>query len=300
MDRPTLQQLAYLVALAEHCHFGRAADACFVTQPALSNQIRELERRLGATLVERTSRRVMLTPAGAAAVDQARDVLRVVDELVERARSDGADLTGPLRLGVIPTMAPYLLPRLVPLIAQRYPDAELQLRELRTDDLLSALRGGGLDLGLLALPVRDGHGIVTEPLARDPFLLAVGHDHPLADSRRPLTMAALADHQVLLLEDGHCLRDQALEVCHVAGADSRTVHDTSLATLVQIVASGVGVTLLPASAAGVEARAGNGVTTRAFRRPAPARTIGLVWRSTSTREATYRELAQLVRPTLAM
>ncbi len=298
MERPTLQQLAYLVALAEHRHFGRAADACFVTQPALSNQIRELERRLGVTLVERSPRGVMLTAAGRDAVDQARQALQTVDDLVDHAHARGDDLAGPLHIGVIPTMAPYLLPTLVPVIVERYPAVELRLRELRTDDLVSELRGGRLDLGLLALPVRDAHGLTTEPLGVDPFLLAVATDHPLAGGRRPLGLDALEEYPVLLLEDGHCLREQALEVCQLAGAKSRTVHDTSLATLVQIVASGNAVTLLPASAAAVEARPGNGVTTRAFRRPEPARTIGFAWRATSSRDANFRELARLARPVL--
>jgi LysR family hydrogen peroxide-inducible transcriptional activator len=300
MERPTLQQLAYLVALGEHRHFGHAADACFVSQPALSNQIRELERRLGVTLVERTSRRVMLTPAGKAAAERAREVLRAVDELAEQARADGTGLTGVLRLGVIPTMAPYLLPRVVSVVNNHHPDAELHLRELRTEDLLDELRRGAIDLGLLALPLRRESGdVVAEPLAQDPFLLAVALDHPLARGRRPLDVSALAEHEVLLLEDGHCLRDQALDVCSTSGAASRTVHDTSLATLVQIVAGGGGVTLLPASAAPIEARPGNGVTTRPFRRPAPARTIGLVWRAASARDANYRELAELLKPELA-
>jgi LysR family hydrogen peroxide-inducible transcriptional activator len=296
MERPTLQQLAYLVALADHRHFGRAADACFVTQPALSNQIRELERRLGVTLVERSPRGVMLTASGHDAVDRARQALQTVDELVDHARARGDDLAGPLQIGVIPTMAPYLLPALVPVIAERYPAVELRLRELRTDELVSELRDGRLDLGLLALPIRDAPGLTSEALGRDPFLLAVATDHPLAGGRRPLGLDALEDYPVLLLEDGHCLREQALEVCRVAGAKSRTVHDTSLATLVQIVASGDGVTLLPASAAAVEARPGNGVATRAFRRPEPARTIGFAWRSTSSRDASFRELARLARP----
>lgn len=299
MYRPTLQQLTYLVALAEHRHFGRAAEACFVSQPALSNQIRELERRLGVTVVERTSRGPLLTAAGRTAVEHAREILRVVDRMVEHAQSEGNDITGPLRVGVIPTMAPYLLPRIVPVIASRYPHAELRLRESKTDELVAHVREGSLDLGLLALPLTDEHGLTTEPLARDPFLLAVPTHHALADRRRPLSIDTLADYEVLLLEDGHCLREQALDVCKLAGAHSRTVHDTSLSTLTQIVASGTGVTLLPASAAAVEARPGSGVTTRAFRRPEPARTIGFVWRTTSPRAENLRELARLVRPLLA-
>jgi LysR family hydrogen peroxide-inducible transcriptional activator len=196
-------------------------------------------------------------------------------------------------------MAPYLLPKIVPVVAERYPDVDLRMRELRTDDLLGELRAGRVDLGLVALPLGDSRGLSTEALARDPFLLAVASDHPLAAGRRPLGTDVLAEHEVLLLEDGHCLREQALEVCHLAGAPTRTIHDTSLATLVQIVAGGRGVTLLPQSAAALEARRGNGVVTRAFRKPEPSRTIGLVWRSTSARDADYRELARVLTPVLA-
>jgi LysR family hydrogen peroxide-inducible transcriptional activator len=299
LPQPTLQQLTYLVALDEHRHFGRAAEACFVTQPALSSQLRELERRLGVTLVERTSRGALLTPEGRAAADQARRILQSVDELVDRAGAGSGLITAPLRLGVIPTMAPYLLPRIVPVIAERHPEAELRLRELRTEDLVEELRDGRLDLGLLALPFRDDGGLVTEVVGPDPFLLAFAADHPLAASTDPLPVEVLEDYEVLLLEDGHCLRDQALEVCHLAGAHTRTVHDTSLATLVQIVASGTGVTLLPESAAALEARPGNGVATRSFRAPAPARTIGYAWRATTARDATYREIAALSRSVLA-
>jgi LysR family hydrogen peroxide-inducible transcriptional activator len=298
MERPTLQQLSYLVALDEHRHFGRAAEASFVTQPALSNQIRELERRLGATLVERTGRGVVFTSAGEAVVERARTVLRTVDELVERARTDASGITGPLRIGVIPTMAPYLLPTIVPVVAARHPDADIRLRELRTEELVDELHAGRLDLGLLARPARARAGLVVEDVTPDPFLLAVATDHPLASSRRPIDLDALAAYEVLLLEDGHCLRDQALEVCRLAGADTRTVHDTSLATLVQIVSTGRGVTLLPSSAADVEARPGNGVATRPFRKPEPSRTIALAWRSTSSRDVAFRELVGLVRAAL--
>jgi LysR family transcriptional regulator, hydrogen peroxide-inducible genes activator len=252
------------------------------------------------TLVERLPRGLLLTAAGERAVAQATQILRAVDELVEQASLQGHLVSGPLRIGVIPTMAPYVLPQLVPVLAARFPAAELHLRELRTAAIVTELRSGRLDLGILAVPVPESQGVVSEPVASDPFLLAVSHQHPLAAGHTPLDVEVLHDLEVLLLEDGHCLRTQALEVCQFAGAQPTTVHDTSLATLVQIVASGNGVTLLPLSAAAVEARPGNGITLREFRAPTPSRTIGLAWRATSPRDANYRELAELFRPVLAL
>lgn len=293
-ERPTLQQLAYLVALDRHGHFGRAAAACFVSQPALSNQIRELERRLGTTLVERLPRGIRLTPAGAAAVTRARAVLAAVDELVEEAGADAGELTGAVTLGVIPTVAPYLLGALVPTLCGRFARAELRIVELRTEDLLARLRDGTVDLALCALPVA-GRDLEAATLADDPFLLAVPAGHTLALERGPVDLDVLRHQRVLLLEDGHCLRDQALSVCEMAGADPADVTATSLPTLVQMVAAGAGVTLLPASAVGVEARPGNGVAVRRFRTP-PQRTLGFVWRRSSPRHAAYQELARLARP----
>lgn len=296
MERPTLQQLAYLVALADHEHFGRAAAACFVSQPALSTQIRELERRLGAPVVERNPRGIRLTPAGAAAAARARAVLREVDDLSATARDGHVRLSGPLPLAAIPTMAPYLLPKVVTVLTNRFPDAELRLHERRTDELLAGVRDGAFELALCAVPVEPAAGLTTVELGQDPFLLAVGTQHRLAAVPGPIDRSELAVERVLLLEDGHCLRAQALEVCALAGAPTRSVHDTSLASLVQLVASGQGVTLLPASAAVVEARPGNGVVVKPFRAPTPHRTVGLVWRDSSPRDAAYRELARLVRP----
>jgi len=296
MERPTLQQLSYLVALAEHHHFGRAAAACHVTQPALSSQLRELERRLGVTLVERSARGARLTPAGIAAAARARIVLTGVDELAEEAADAAGEVHGPFGLGVIPTIAPYLLGRLVPTIVSRFPHAELRLEELRTAELLSGLRAGDVDLGLCALPVPEPD-LATEALADDPFLLAVPADHALAGGQGPVAIEELARHRVLLLEDGHCLRDQALSVCDLVGTQPTDVSATSLPTLVQMVAAGGGITLLPASAAAIEARPGNGIAVRRIREPVH-RTIGFVWRATSPRGDSYRELARLTRPLL--
>ena len=292
MDRPTLQQLSYLVAVDDHRHFGKAAEACFVSQPALSTQIRELERRLGVTLFERGNRKVLPTAVGVTVIDRARGVLRDADELVAAARLDRGGLRGPLSLGVIPTMAPYLLPGLLPVLTAAHRSVELHLHELKTAEILRMLREGGLDLGLLALPVA-GDDLVTVALAEDPFVLALPEGHRLAGTG-PLSMSVLGQLPVILLEEGHCLRDQALSVCRLVGTDAAEMQATGMPTLCQMVATGRGVTLLPASAVALEARPGTGLTTRPFADPAPSRTIGLVWRRTSPHDELYRRLAGLL------
>jgi LysR family hydrogen peroxide-inducible transcriptional activator len=292
MERPTLQQLTYLVAVDEHRHFGKAADACFVSQPALSSQIRELERRLGVTLFERGNRKVLPTSVGATVIERARGVLRDMDELVGAARLDPAELRGPLAVGVIPTMAPYLLPRLLPVLTAAHRGVELHLHELKTSEILRLLRDGGLDLGLLALPV-TADDLVQVPLAEDPFVLALPENHRLAGTG-PLPLEAVAGLPVILLEEGHCLRDQALSVCRLVGTSAAEMQATGMPTLCQMVATGLGVTLLPTSAVALEARPGTGLTTRPFADPAPTRTIGLAWRRTSPNDSLYRALARLL------
>ena len=286
MIRPTLQQLAYLVALADAGHFGRAAAASHVSQPALSAQIRELERRLGTPLVERLGRGIRFTPAGEAVVERARRLIRDVDELIEEVGAAEGELAGRLVLGVIPTVAPYVLGALVPTLVNRFPAADVRLEELRTETLVAQLRDGRIDLALCALPV-DGDDLRHAVLAEDPFLLAVPEGHALARGRGPVSIDVLSEQRVLLLEDGHCLRDQALAVCDVAGTHPADARATSLPTLVQMVAAGGGVTLLPATAAGVEARPGNGIAIRRFREPVH-RTLGFVWRGSSPRGAGLR------------
>jgi LysR family hydrogen peroxide-inducible transcriptional activator len=292
MSDPTVQQLRYAVAVADARHFGQAAQACFVSQPALSAQIRELETRLQVQLFERTSRGVLVTPAGAEIIDRSRRILREIDDLRDVAAGATGALVGPLRLGVIPTVAPYVLPAAVRLIAGSYPDLELYLREDRTHALIDQLQGGDLDLLLLALPL-DRSGVEELALYEEPFLLAVPETHPLARGRR-CDATELAGERLVLLEEGHCLRDQALAVCELAGDGGYAeVQGTSLPTIVQMVAAGLGVTLLPASTVSRDVHPGERVTVRQFRPPAPTRTVGLAWRSSSARADAYRQLGEL-------
>ena len=294
VNRPSVRQLEYAVALADALHFGRAARACAITQPALSAQIRALEELLELRLFERSRRSVRVTRAGTTLIQQARELLRGLDELVETAREAREPLSGPLHLGVIPTVAPYLLPQWLPRVRAAWPRLRLFLHEDRTARLLAALGEGRLDLLLLALPVARTD-VEEFPILDEPFVLAAPRGHPLVKGRARVSEAALAQEPVLLLEDGHCLRDQALAVCQQAGArESETMRAASLGTLVQMVAGGLGVTLLPASAVATEARA-RAVEVRPFRAPAPGRRIGLVWRCSSPRGEEFRALGALLR-----
>ncbi len=291
--RPSIRQLEYLVALAGTRHFGRAAKACAVTQPALSLQIRELEELLGVKLFERSRRQVLVTPAGERVIERAREALRRIDDLLDEARAAQRPFTGRLSLGVIPTVAPYLLPRALPAVRAAYPGLELLLREDQTQRILARLREGDLELLLLALPV-EGDDLESLPLFEEPFVLAVPAAHRLARGHGPVTEAALSGEPVVLLEEGHCLRAQALALCDAAGArETGRVQATSLGTLVQMVANGLGITLLPATSLEVETRAGSGIALRAFAAPVPGRRIGLVWRRGSARAAEFRALGEI-------
>lgn len=282
-ERPTLRQLEYLVAVAEHGSFSRAAEACRVSQPALSGQIQELERRLGLTLIERGRAGASVPAHAEPVVEAARRTLRCAGEVVELAADRGDELVGPVRVAVIPTMAPYLLPVIVRELRRRHPRAEPVLVEARTDELVRMLERGEADLGLLASPV-PSEALEWRAVADDEFLLAMPEDHPMAGDT-PLPAGVLAGLPMVLLEDGHCLRDQALDVCATVGADPSTglgaIQGTSLTTLCQMVAAGQGVTLLPASAVSVEARPGAGVVVRPLRDPSPRREVVLAWRRTS-------------------
>jgi LysR family hydrogen peroxide-inducible transcriptional activator len=291
MNNITLKQLRYVEALARHGHFGQAAEACAVSQPALSMQIKELEEGLGARLFERGARQVRLTGLGEDFAARARDILRAVDELAEvaRARRDGPG--GRLRLGVIPTIAPYLLPRLIRDLSARYPGVDLQVRETQTDRLIGELLDGRLDTALVALPVSEP-SLDEVALFSETFVLV----RPEADAVRPVPSPnALPDMQLLLLEEGHCFRDQALEVCGLRGGARRAGFDgSSLSTLVQMVGAGIGITLIPEMAVSVETR-GAPVAVQRFEGARPARTVGMIWRRTSPLAADLRELAEVVR-----
>jgi LysR family hydrogen peroxide-inducible transcriptional activator len=292
----TLKQLRYLAALAEQRHFGKAAEACAVTQPALSMQIRDLEKDLGVDLVERRPGEVILTEVGAEVVRRAAHVLAAARDLTDFARHAGRLLTGRLRLGVIPTLAPYVLPQILPALQKRFPEARIELRETQTRNLIDELARGALDAVLLALPLEDDE-FETLSLFDDPFLLAV----PAAEAHDDSAMIDARDidpRRLILLEEGHCLRDQALAFCGTRIETAAGLGATSLSTVMQMVANGYGVTLLPRIALPVEAR-DKRVKVLRFRAPEPARRIGLAWRRTSPRKADFAALGKIVREQFA-
>jgi LysR family hydrogen peroxide-inducible transcriptional activator len=287
-----LRDLNYLVALADLRHFGRAADACHVSQPTLSTQVRKLEEELGVALVERAPRQVMLTPAGSDIVERARRVLAEVAQMRETARRTTDPEAGSVRLGMFPTLGPYLLPHVVPGLRARFPRLELLLVEEKTETLVGMLRAGRLDAAVLALPLHDD-GLHCEPLFAEPFMLAVPAGHPLAD-KGELSLKSLAHEHLLLLDDGHCLRDQALEVCSLAGAGEKEgFRATSLETLRQMVAAGVGITLLPMLAVKPPVPPSAAMRLLPFRDP-PHRRLALVWRRSSAMSAFLRQVAKVL------
>jgi len=286
-----LRDLRYLVAVAEHLHFGRAAEACFVSQPTLSTQIKKLEEFLNVTLIERSNRQVILTPVGATIVAQAQRILREVDDLVRLAEEHHDPFGGDVRLGIIPTVAPYLLPRILPLLRREFPKVSLKLTEAQTAPILRMLKDGELDAVILALPVDEDYVAVTR-LYTEPFYLAVGKQHRNAN-KKTVSLDDLNDERVLLLEDGHCLRDQALEICKSHRAVENTnFRATSLETLRQMVAANIGVTLMPELAIGAR---GGAVRYIPFRGRPPSRDIGITWRSTATRVELLTRLARALQ-----
>ncbi len=300
-----LRDLEYLVALAEHRHFGRAANACFVSQPTLSTQLKKLETHLGVDLIERGPRSVLLTPAGEKVVARARVILAEADGIRGIARQARDPRAGTLRLGAFPTLAPYLFPHVVPVLHAAFPDLELLLVEEKTSVLAAQLADGRIDAAVLAMPV-DLDGVEVEPLFREDFLLAVPAGHELAASdpapeaslavAEPIATAALAGEPLLLLADGHCLRDQALTVCQQVGAAERTgFRATSLETLRMMVAAGVGITLLPELSVRPPVADSDAIALRRFREPVPHRDIALVWRRSSTYGDLLRDLAGSLR-----
>ena len=290
-----LRDLKYLVAVAEHRHFGRAADACFVSQPTLSTQLKKLEEELGVTLIERTNRQVLLTPVGERVVAQAQRVLREANQLATIAEEYADPFGGDFRLGVIPTVAPYLLPKILGPIRKSLPTLKIQLTEGQTAVISRLLREGDLDAVILALPI-DEENVVERKLYTEPFYLAVSKSHPLA-GRKSVSVDDLDEQQVLLLEDGHCLRDQALEVCNSHNAVENTnFRATSLETLRQMVMADVGVTLIPKLA--VPAKPSSAIRYVPFRGEVPHRDIGLCWRKSSPREPLLERLAEVLTKAL--
>jgi LysR family hydrogen peroxide-inducible transcriptional activator len=285
-----LRDLKYLVAVAEHRHFGRAAEACFVSQPTLSTQLKKLEEELGVTLIERTNRQVMLTPVGADIVIRAQQVLRDVNELVNAAEEYADPLGGEFSLGIIPTVAPYLLPKILGPMRKAFPNLQIKLTEGQTAVISRMLRDGELDAVILALPLHEDNVIEAE-LYREPFYLAVSRHHPKA-KKKTASLDDLDNEEVLLLEDGHCLRDQALEVCASHNAVENTnFRATSLETLRQMVAADAGITLMPELAVGARS---SSVRYLPFRGTPPHRNIGLCWRQSSTRGALLEQLAEVL------
>jgi len=288
-----LKDLRYLVAVAEQRHFGRAAAQCCVSQPTLSAQLKKLEESLGVQLIERAPHNVTLTPAGEEIVARARRILEASDEMVTLARSQRDPLGGRLRVALLPTIGPYLLPHVAPLVRKALPRLELRLYEYQTGPMLEKLRNGELDVGILALPV-DLDGLESRELYREAFTVALPERHPLA-GREQLRVGDLKGETLLLLEEGHCLRDQALEVCsRTAVRDAQDFRATSLETLRQMVATGAGVTLLPELAGRGAYRNARGVVLRPFAKPAPVRHIGALWRKTTARRAAIEALSQLI------
>lgn len=290
-----LRDLQYLVALAEHRHFGRAAEACFVSQPTLSTQIKKLEDELGVPLVERTPRKVLLTEVGRDIAERAREVHHGIEQIRAVARRTLDPESGTVRLGIFPTLGPYLLPHALPLVRAAFPRLELLLVEEKTEALLRLLREGKLDACIVALPLHED-SLRSELLFEEPFLLAVSHAHPLARRHSQLKLADLSNQNLLLLEDGHCLRDQALEVCHLAGAGEHSAfRATSLETLRQMVAANVGITLLPALAVRPPVAPLENLHLIEFKGQPPSRRVALAWRKSSAMDAFLQRLAAVIR-----
>ena len=293
----SLRQLRYLESLAETRHFGHAAQACAVSQPALSMQIKELEDELKLSLVERRKSGIELTERGVEVARRARTILTSVRDLVDYAKGQEGVLSGVLKLGAIPSIAPYLLPAALPALQQRFPALSLQLRETVTESLLHELVSGDLDVILIALPIEEPE-LETHHLFDDAFILATRATVENAHTRAA-TPDMLADDRLLLLEEGHCLRDQALSYCHMMTREAReSFGASSLATIVQMVANGYGITLLPEMAISSEIHRGGDIRLLRFAAPEPKREIGLAWRKTSPRKAEFVQFGELLRDVL--
>ena len=293
MTNISMKQLRYFDALARHEHFGRAAEACAISQPALSVQIKELEDSLGASLVERGARQIRLTSLGKVFAERAHAILRSVDDLGDLARASGGRMVGQLRIGIIPTVAPYVLPGFAAELAVRYPELALRPREAITEKLLQELRDGRLDAAIVALPTSEP-SLEELPLFDEEFVLVRGvaeADDPVPDPKR------LREMRLLLLEEGHCFRDQALSFCHLTSPVPRDLMEgSSLSTLVRMVGAGIGVTLIPEMAVPFETRTAP-VSVAHLPKPRPTRTIGMIWRKTNPLADQFRTLAEILRET---
>lgn len=291
MNNLTLKQLRYFDALARHSHFGRAAEACSISQPALSMQIKELEESVGAALFERGPRTIRLTSFGEEFAGRIRTILRSVDELGDIARAARGGVIERLRLGIIPTIAPYMLPLIIAGLTKKFPGIDIHVRETQTQKLIDELNDGRLDAALVALPASE-KSLVELPLFEEEFVLV----RPQSDADKPVpNVEKLADMRLLLLEEGHCFREQALSFCSIAPEQPREGLDgSSLSTLVQMVSAGIGITLIPEMAVPVETRSANVAVTR-FKAPPPSRTIGLVWRKTNRLGDQLAQIAAVIK-----
>jgi len=290
MNNVTLKQLRYFDALARHCHFGRAAEACAISQPALSMQIKEMEETLGGVLLERGARQVGLSNFGEEVAQRVRDILRSVDELADFARASRDQLVGRLRVGMIPTIAPYLLPKIIGNLSRMHPELDIQVRETLTPKLIQELAEGRLDTAIVALPVSEP-SLTEVALFSENFLLVRSRK----DEGTPVPSSEmLREMRLLLLEEGHCFRDQALSFCKTQSSQPREMLDAnSLSTLVQMVSAGIGVTLIPEMAVPVETRSAS-VSVARFKNPQPSRTIGMVWRKTSPLARQLLQISEVV------
>lgn len=287
-----LRALQYLIALADVRHFSRAAERCHVSQPTLSTQIRKLEDELEVQLVERHPRQVMLTPVGEEIVGRARTLLGEMDAIRAIARRSRDPHSGTVRIGIFPTLAPYFLPHVIPGIRQAFPRLTLRLYEEKTEEVIRMLAEGKLDAGLLALPLNEDW-LTSRTLFEEPFVLALPERHPLA-ARSEISMKDLGDQELLLLEDGHCLRDQALEVCQLTGAHEKLdFHATSMETLRHMVAANAGITLMPTLSIKPPNANTDNLVTRPFKAPGPKRTIAMIWRKSSALSDFLEELAEV-------
>jgi LysR family hydrogen peroxide-inducible transcriptional activator len=293
-----LRDLRYFVALADTKHFGKAAERSYVSQPTLSAQIKKLENYLGVQLIERQPRRVTLTETGAKILPLARRILQESDEIVSLARNEHDPLSGKLKMALIPTIGPYLLPLVARKLRKQLPQLKLMLYEYQTQGLLEKLRSGEIELGILALPV-GLDGLEATELYEENFTVAVPNNHPLS-KRTTVKLDELNGETLLLLEDGHCLRDQALDVCNrIDVKESDDYRATSLETLRQMVAAGLGITLLPELATRGPFGSGQGLTVKAFNKPVPTRTVGAVWRKSTSRTAAINAVCDVVRTTMS-